>query len=187
MKYISRLKIKSEKIQLTPLSECNPDIIEQLRVIRNIPEIRDNMYTNHEISKTEHENWAKKQADNKSEKFYAVIFESILAGGASVNKIDHINKRAEWAFYLDPEMQGKGIGAALEYKMIDLCFTNLGLNKLDCEVLEFNQAVISMHKRFGFSQEGCRKERVKRNGKSIDAILLGITKKEWKTIAGEAK
>lgn len=186
MKYIKRLKIKSDKVLLSPLSECSSDMIEQLRVIRNIPEIRDNMYTNHEITTDEHVKWAAKQKNSKTEKFYAVIYDEVLSGGASVNKIDNSNKRAEWAFYLNPGMQGKGLGAALEYKMIDLCFTKLGLNKLDCEVLEFNEAVISMHKRFGFSEEGCRRERVIRNGKSIDSILLGITKKEWITITNQA-
>ncbi len=178
-KFIERLKPISEKIELKLLVDCDVDVINGLLVLRNLEAIRNNMYTNHIITQQEHNNWIKKQTENTSEEFYAVIYQGNLAGGASLSKIDRHNKRAEWAFYLDPKMQGKGLGAGLEYKILEVAFKIMKLNKLDCEVLEFNTSVISMHKRFGFREEGCRRARILRNNKPIDTILLGITANEW--------
>ena len=179
MKFIKRLKKTSEKIVLKTLSDCNSDIIDQLRFLRNLQTIRDNMYTNHEISAKEHNDWVAKQIHSRTEKFYAVVYDDIIAGGVSLNRIEFQNKRAEWAFYLSPTVQGKGIGASLEYKVLELVFEKMKLNKLDCEVLEFNQSVISMHTKFGFREEGRRRARIIRNGETCDAILLGITAADW--------
>ena len=182
MKLLNRLQTTADNIELKTVHDCDDDTIEALRKLRNLPSIRDNMYTNHEISPDEHFNWASRQKDNQHEIFFFVFYEAKLIGGASLNKVDKLNKRAEWAFYLSPDRQGKGLGAALEYKMLEFSFTEIKLNKLDCEVLEFNTSVISMHKRFGFKEEGCRRARIIRDGKPIDAVLLGITAKEWEAI-----
>ena len=36
-----------------------------------------------------------------------------------------------------------------------------------------------MHKKFGFREEGVRRDHIFRNGEWIDAILLGMTAAEW--------
>ena len=60
--------------------------------------------------------------------------------------------------------------------MLDYGFTEAGLEKLNCEVLASNPAVINMHLKFGFQQEGVRRQNTLKNGQHMDVVLLGITK-----------
>lgn len=57
---------------------------------------------------------------------------------------------------------------------------NADIEKLNCEVLETNPAVIKMHQKFGFELEGVRRKNILKDGSRIDVVLLGITKEEWK-------
>ena len=61
-------------------------------------------------------------------------------------------------------------------------FSNLKMNKLNCEVLEFNNKVISLHKKFGFEIEGKRKEHIIRKKIFHDIVLLGLSKKKWLSV-----
>lgn len=72
-----------------------------------------------------------------------------------------------------------GLGAALEFNLIDFVFNDLGLEKLNCEVIEKNEAVIKMHKNFGFAEERFRRENIIKNGARIGAFFLGLTKGDW--------
>ena len=65
--------------------------------------------------------------------------------------------------------------------MLDHAFGAAALEKLNCEVLEINPAVIKMHQKFGFVIEGVRRENIIRDGKRVSVVLLGITKSEWHT------
>ena len=53
------------------------------------------------------------------------------------------------------------------------------MNKINCEVLDFNKNIIKLHKRFGFEIEGVRKEHILRGGKYLNSILMGLNKKTW--------
>lgn len=49
------------------------------------------------------------------------------------------------------------------------------------ESLRGNPAVINMHLKFGFQQEGLRRQNILKDGQRIDVVLLGITKAEWQS------
>jgi RimJ/RimL family protein N-acetyltransferase len=46
-----------------------------------------------------------------------------------------------------------GLGAAIEASFIDFAFDTLGIEKLNCEVIEGNDTVVKLHKRFLFCDE----------------------------------
>ena len=92
-----------------------------------------------------------------------------------------MHKKCDWAFYLDIEERG-GVGSALELFMIDYVFGALGIEKLNCEVLESNQLVVEMHKKFGFCEEGFRRQNIKKNGSRIGVHLLGLVKSDWQLL-----
>ena len=62
---------------------------------------------------------------------------------------------------------------------MNFAFDDLLLEKLNCEVLETNHAVVKLHKRFGFIEEGFKNSNVEKNGTRIGVYFLGITKSEW--------
>jgi UDP-4-amino-4,6-dideoxy-N-acetyl-beta-L-altrosamine N-acetyltransferase len=116
---------------------------------------------------------------NPRQQVFVVIKDEQAVGVVSLNAINVLHKSADWAFYLDAGSQGEGLGSVVEFWMLDYAFGVAGLEKLNCEVLAMNAAVVKMHQKFGFEIEGVRRQNILREGARIDVVLLGITKEEW--------
>ncbi|WP_157384527.1 UDP-4-amino-4,6-dideoxy-N-acetyl-beta-L-altrosamine N-acetyltransferase [Nitratireductor soli] len=174
-----RIEATAQKIEFSDITKIDEKDALQVLAIRNEAPIRNNMYTNHEISRDEHFNWIDRLRGREDIKFFAVRFDGEIVGGVSLSGINTVHKRADWAFYLSETTHGRGIGAALEYKVVSLAFDQFKIEKLNCEVISFNDRVVKLHEKFGFRIEGVRREHVIRDGQKFDAILLGITKQEW--------
>ncbi|WP_347906178.1 UDP-4-amino-4,6-dideoxy-N-acetyl-beta-L-altrosamine N-acetyltransferase [Pseudomonas purpurea] len=162
-----------------PILEASAQIQAKVRELRNQEGVRQYMYTSHEISETEHEHWLRSLHGNTRQEVFVAMSGSEPLGVVSLNAINATHHTADWAFYLDASLQGKGIGSRVEFWMLDYAFGNAGLEKLNCEVLETNASVIKMHQKFGFSIEGVRRQNIIKDGARIDVVLLGITKDEW--------
>jgi UDP-4-amino-4,6-dideoxy-N-acetyl-beta-L-altrosamine N-acetyltransferase len=166
-------------MQFMPILDLPADQQARVRHLRNQPEVRKFMYTDHEISEPEHAKWIKGLNGSTRQKVFVILMDGSPAGVVSLSAINREHGTADWAFYLDTTLQGKGLGSQVEFWMLDYAFGAAGLEKLNCEVLEINPAVIKMHQKFGFSIEGIRRENILRNGKRIGVVLLGITKSAW--------
>ncbi|UCZ86360.1 UDP-4-amino-4,6-dideoxy-N-acetyl-beta-L-altrosamine N-acetyltransferase [Pseudomonas sp. L5B5] len=166
-------------MQFLPLLETSPEVQALVRSLRNQEPVRKHMYTAHEITEGEHQQWLASLKDNERQRVYVAIKDGQAVGVVSLNAINALHRTADWALYLDERQQGKGLGSIVEFWMLDHAFNEAGLEKLNCEVLETNAAVISMHQKFGFTLEGVRRKNVLKDGVRIDVALLGITKQEW--------
>lgn len=67
----------------------------------------------------------------------------------------------------------------MEFLMLEHAFGELQLNKLFCEVLAFNTAVIQLHQKFGFRIEGILRGQHKVDANYVDIVRLGIFASEW--------
>lgn len=151
----------------------------QIREVRNQVGVRSVMYTEQEIGINEHLQWVNRLKSDKKQIVFVVLNEQNNAiGVVSVNALDMLHKKADWEIYLDKNERG-GLGAALEYNFIEYVFNVLGVEKLNCEVIETNETVVRMHKKFCFIEEGFRKENIEKNGKRIGVYFLGLTKTNW--------
>ena len=166
-------------MQFLPLTNASPAIQAHIRTLRNQPDVRKFMYTSHEISEQEHANWLASLPGNPRQQVFVVTKDEQAVGVVSLNAINVLHKSADWAFYLDVGLQGKGLGSVVEFWMLDYAFDVAGLEKLNCEVLAMNTAVVKMHQKFGFEIEGVRRQNILRDGARMDVVLLGITKNEW--------
>lgn len=171
----------SADIALVALSEASPAFRARLRELRNEPGVRNNMYTDHVISEAEHSAWLATVMTDKRQRVFVVTYRSQAAGAAYLYNIDARNLRCGWGFYVGEAFQGKGLGPVIEYSMIEKVFGEMGMRKLNCEVLATNQAVIKLHKKFGFVEEGIRRQDVVKDGRRIDVCLLGLLSEEWQT------
>ena len=168
------------QLLLKPVTHCTKDQQARIREIRNQPGVRSSMYTEHIISTEEHLNWINRLLTDNKQMVYAILKEEQTPLGiVSVNAIDKLHKKADWAFYLDESIHGGGLGAAIEFHLIELVFNELGLEKLNCEVIETNQAVVKLHKKFLFVEEGYRRSNIEKEGKRIGVYFLGLTKEDW--------
>lgn len=166
-------------MQFIPLLDASPQVQADVRTLRNQPAVRTFMYTDHEISLAEHAAWLASLEGNPRQTVFVVMLDGQAAGVVSLNAINALHQSAEWAFYLDGALQGKGVGSQVEYWLLDHAFNTVGLAKLNCEVLQSNMAVIRLHQKFGFTIEGVRRQNVCKDGSRIDVVLLGITREEW--------
>lgn len=180
MKHYKQIKVsQSRKITLKTLSSCSLEQQTKLREVRNQISVRASMYTDHEIGLNEHLVWISKlKSDSNSIVFVVLDEHKEPIGVVSLTSIDILNKKSDWAFYLD-EKERDGLGAAIEYVLIDYVFDKLKLEKLNCEVIETNESVVRLHKKFKFSEEGFRRENIYKKDKRIGVYYLGLTKTDW--------
>jgi UDP-4-amino-4,6-dideoxy-N-acetyl-beta-L-altrosamine N-acetyltransferase len=164
-------------VTLRPLNAQDQD---RLLAWRNAPEVAAYMYSDHPITPDEHARWFAAIAGDKRRDYRIIEVDGAPVGLANFYDIDRAQGRAAWAFYLaDPAVRGRGVGAYVEYLMIERAFGELGLRKLWCEVLASNAAVWKLHAKFGFQQEARLRAHVVKNGEPQDVIGLGLLWDEW--------
>jgi pseudaminic acid biosynthesis N-acetyl transferase len=169
---------KPSDVTFRPLSLA--DII-RVREWRNLPEVARYMYTDHEISEAEHASWFGKALDAPDRRYWIIELDSIPVGLANVYDINTSHRRAYWAFYLaDPTVRGRGVGSATERFVLRYAFEELALNKLCCEVLGSNEAVVAMHSKFGFVVDGTLRSHIWKQDHFEDVVALSMLAEEWK-------
>jgi UDP-4-amino-4,6-dideoxy-N-acetyl-beta-L-altrosamine N-acetyltransferase len=147
---------------------------------RNSPEVAPHMYSDHVISEAEHDRWfsGARSADDRA--YWIILYDDAPVGLANIVRIDQAARRCEWAYYLGAaDTRGKGIGAAVEYIVLDHVFGARGLNKLWCEVFVDNEAVWKLHESFGFRREAHFRQHIHKRGRYLDVYGLGLLAGEW--------
>lgn len=161
--------------------------LEIVRNWRNSPEVSAYMYNEHYISEEQQQKWFDNINWNTS-RYWVIEYQDKLYGLASINNIDHTLQSCYWAFYLgDTSVRGAGIGAKVEYNVLEYVFTELKLNKLRCEVFVSNEKVIKMHEKFGFRREAYYREHCIKGKEKLDVVGLAVLKSEWDQIKGLMK
>ena len=160
--------------------DVRPEDKENLLDWRNRSEVSQNMYVSRRITAEEHEKWFPQAISHPSRRYWIIVFNGQDVGLVNLYDINNDHQRAYWALYLNSvEFQGKGIGAFVEFLMLDYAFGELKLNKLNCEVLGFNKHAMQIHKRFGFVNEGTFRKHILREDGYHDVFSFGILKEEW--------
>jgi UDP-4-amino-4,6-dideoxy-N-acetyl-beta-L-altrosamine N-acetyltransferase len=155
------------------------DDLEKVRLWRNLPEVSKYMYTDHEIGAAEHAAWFERIKVDPSCKYWIIMCDGEDVGLAWLFGIDLRNSRCYWGFYVGSPVRGKGAGSFAEYSVLHYVFDELKLNKLCGEILSFNQAVLDMHKGFGFVQEGYFRKHISKGGELRDIFCIGMLREEW--------
>ena len=152
----------------------------QVLAWRNAPHVSAYMYTSHAISQAEHDRWFAMALDAPDRRYWIVERDGEGVGLANLTRIDAANRKCDWAYYLgETSTRGQGIGAAVEYMVLQFVFGPLGLNKLCCEVFLDNEAVWKLHESFGFTKEALWRDHVWRDGEARDVVGLGILGRDW--------
>ncbi|SUX30172.1 UDP-4-amino-4,6-dideoxy-N-acetyl-beta-L-altrosamine N-acetyltransferase [Chromobacterium vaccinii] len=167
-----------QEVTLREIVKCTFEQKTAVRDIRNQESVRRSMYTDHMIGLEEHLAWIERLEKDTRQIVFVVFLDGIVSGLVSVNALDRLHKKSDWAFYLDSKARG-GLGAVLEFSLINYAFDEIGLEKLNCEVIETNPAVVKMHLKFGFVEEGFRRSNIEKDGKRIGVHFLGLTKDDW--------
>ncbi|SNR90665.1 UDP-4-amino-4,6-dideoxy-N-acetyl-beta-L-altrosamine N-acetyltransferase [Pseudomonas segetis] len=149
-----------------------------MREWRNAPAVRRNMYTQHEISAEEHEQWWSAMLGRSDNQYFMYEYHGKPSGIVAFTNIDNISSNSTWAFYA-AEDAPKGTGSRMEFLALEYAFTKLNLHKLCCEVLAYNSPVIKLHQKFGFKIEGIFRNQHFIDNSYVDVYRLGILASEW--------
>jgi len=167
-----------KEIECINILKVNNKIKEKVRLWRNKDEIRKLMINQHIITKEEHSKWLENLKSKNDCMFWVVFYNNIPIGSVQLQNMDHDKLTSEWGFYIgENNYRGPGIGAIIEFNLLEYFFNILKFKKLNGTVLENNTLVIRMNKKFGFKIIGREKKIIEKKEHSI--ILLSIKKNDW--------
>lgn len=159
----------SPRFALRPATDA--DMLTVLRW-RNHPEVRQVMFTDHEIAEAEHRAWW--QGALQDPRYRLLICQWQGADVGTVNFSAITPEHCDWGFYFDPEaFEGLArLQAWHEMEKASLAYARdtLGCRRIRCEVFAFNTAVLAMHQRHGFQE--CGRYSRQRGGESLLVIQL---------------
>lgn len=145
---------------------------------RNHPDVRGNMFTQHEIGLEEHRVWFESCARDPRRK-HLLIYETddLPLGFVSLSVGDHPNV-ADWGFYVAPQAP-KGTGRAMGSFALDHAFGPLALHKVCGQAIAFNQRSIGFHVAMGFRQEGVLRDQHFDGRRYHAVVCFGLLEQEW--------
>lgn len=161
--------------RLRPMRTADlPQVLEW----RNHPDVRQFMYTSHEISREEHAQWFARNSEAPGT--WLLIYEVATGPSGFVNiSSTRCAQVADWGFYLAPH-SAPGTGQSLGEAALTYAFEELKLHKLCGQALGFNQRSIRFHERLGFTREGVLREQHYDGQRYHDVVCFGLLASEWK-------
>lgn len=153
---------------------------EDLEIVlawRNHPEIRRFMYTQQEISLSEHKSWFRRALRNRNKYLLIFEFHNIPRGFITFERtID--SKIADWGFYAAPDAP-KGTGRQLARSALTYAFAQLKLHKICGQAIDYNERSIKFHLSLGFQQERILREQYFDGQSYHDVVCFGLLASEW--------
>ena len=128
------------------------------------------------------------QQDENNQRF-AIEAEKRLIGTANLVNINWKDNNASHGILIgDKDIRGKGYGKDTVMTIMRYAFTELGLNRLDTSIIEYNQISYNLYiESCGWKEEGRRRKWYFRKNKYWDKIIIGITKDDYVQLITENK
>lgn len=159
---------------IRPMSDA--DLADVLQW-RNHPDVRQYMYTRHEITLEEHRRWYERCSVDPQR--HLLIFEQAgrPAGFVQFSQAGE-GGVADWGFYVAPD-SARGSGRRLGFAALSHAFGPLGLHKICGQALRANERSVRMHLALGFVQEGVLRDQHYDGAAYQDVIHFGLLHSEW--------
>ena len=81
-----------------------------------------------------------------------------------------IGERADW---------GKGYGSDAMRLILRYAFDELNLHRVTLTVFEYHERAIHTYRKLGFQEEGRQRQRLRRDGRLWDMLVMGLLRREW--------
>ncbi|MDP9862967.1 MULTISPECIES: UDP-4-amino-4,6-dideoxy-N-acetyl-beta-L-altrosamine N-acetyltransferase [Streptosporangium] len=132
---------------------------EMIRRWRNHPRVRGVSFTAHEIGQEEHRRWWTATMADTTRRILVYEHDGVPSGVVNLFDHDVRARTAGWGFYLDVDGLGErgellAAWMRIEGEAVEYAFAELGISTLRGEVLVRNEAVRTLHRRYGFAEVG---------------------------------
>lgn len=164
----------TDKSLIRPMTHSD---VERVLAWRNDPEVRRYMYTQHEITLTEHRAWFEQALQNPRKHLLIFEFDNQPLGFVNFNELAS-GGIADLGFYAAPDAP-KGSGRKLGQAALQYAFTQLKLYKICGQTLAHNERSIQFHQAMGFQQEGTLRDQHFDGEYYHHVICFGLLLPEW--------
>jgi UDP-4-amino-4,6-dideoxy-N-acetyl-beta-L-altrosamine N-acetyltransferase len=158
---------------------------------RNDPKIYRHFYEQEPLSIVMQRAWFEALLSNPDERLWMIEARETKTaiGTVGLVHIDWRNRKAEWGRFLiyPEEYRHGGYGSEVESLVLRYVFDHMNLNRLQCEVFADNEAVVALHQKFGFQQEGLFREYVFKNGRYRSVVYLALLRHEYLSAEVQAR
>lgn len=103
-----------------------------------------------------------------------------LAGVIGLHGIDWANKSTSIGYWLGEEFQGNGLMTSACKAIIDYCFNELKLKRIEIRAATENQKSKAIPERLGFQKEGCIRSSEFLYDRYVDHYVFGLIKEDYK-------
>lgn len=108
-----------------------------------------------------------------------IFYKKKLVGSVAFVKIDKVSRAAEIGYWLNQNMQGKGIMTQACERLIQYGFQKMNLHRIEINVAPENSKSLAIPLKLGFHHEGTIRESLFFNKKFYDGEKYSLLKREW--------
>lgn len=171
--------IKGKKCNLRPLEFSDLEMLQQWSNDEEMLSLLGGWHF--PVSTREHEAWYHSIMNDYLNRRFAIDVDGCLVGTTNLVDINWKDGNAFHGMMLgDKSIRGKGIGVEVVNLIMKYSFLELGLNRLDGDIISYNSASIRLYtEKCGWEIEGRQRDWYFRNNSWHDRILVGITKSKY--------
>ena len=133
-----------------------------------------------------HEAWfANLKSDHLNQRLVVETPERAIIGLSSIIKIDWRNRHAWHGLVIgDSSHRGKGYGIDAIMATMRYAFDELGLERLDGSMIEYNSQSIATYcgPKLGWREEGRKKNYFYRKGRFWEQVIVGVTRADYQAV-----
>jgi len=107
-----------------------------------------------------------------------IWYKGELAGVIGLHGINWSNRSTSIGYWLGDEFQGKGLMTTACKAVIDLCFNELELKRIEIRTATENDKSQAIPKRLGFQKEGCIRSSEFLYDRYVDHYIFGLIKED---------
>lgn len=119
----------------------------------------------------------------KPDLIYELRYHKELAGLIALKEVDYLQRKTEIGYWLSEKFEGKGIITRSCSALLDHCFDDLGLNRVQIKAATGNAQSLLIPERLGFKFEGIEREGEYLNGEFVDLMIYSMLQKHWEGIS----
>lgn len=162
---------------LRPIGEAE---LDQTRAWANDPELNRLILRSGHVGEDDQRRWYERLQGDPSRLVFAVYSQGAHAGNTGFYNLDRTHRRAEfWILLGQAQSRGRGLGSAVLARMLQLGFSELGLNKIFLHVGEGNQAALRLYEKFGFRRESLLREHYLIEGAWVNVLGMSLLRSEY--------
>lgn len=103
-----------------------------------------------------------------------IWYKGELAGVIGLHKINWMNQSTSIGYWLGEKFTGKGIMTSCCSAVVDYCFQELALHRVEIRAATENYRSSAVPARLGFQKEGCLRDAEWINGKFVDHYVFSL-------------